>query len=381
MSQQTVFDQSALHPLPKPEPWSGGNKARLLGAPSGGSYVEPLDLLSLFDDTKFERFVLQWADEYLTTQYNSVEGRGGAGDKGRDVVAWLEPKGTSNRQYDNYQCKHYDSPLMPSQIWSELAKLCHYSFTGEIAIPKRYVFVTSKGIGSKLMDLIGSPVEMRKELIKNWKEENLAKAGKGIPKRLEGDFKKYVETFDFSIVEALLPEQLIKQHAQTTYHALVFGITVQERKALNPPDSIDEGKERIYIKLALEAYADSLGKSECSLTDLDVYPHLKQHLKRARVCFYSAESLKEFSRDSFPDDTPFEELLNQFDDGVNSTYSQGYANGYVRMLKVCEVAAQIQIDSGYLKNELKQADRTGMCHHLANEGRIPSWLLTYYGTV
>ena len=89
MSQQTLALQAMLQPLPKPEPWEGGNKARLLGAASGGSYVEPLDMLSLFDDTKFEKFVLQWADEYLETHYDSVEGRGGAGDKGRDVVAWV----------------------------------------------------------------------------------------------------------------------------------------------------------------------------------------------------------------------------------------------------------------------------------------------------
>lgn len=377
MSQQTLALQAILQPLPKPEPWEGGNKARLLGAASNGSYIEPLDMLSLFDDTKFEKFVLQWADEYLKTHYDSVEGRGGAGDKGRDVVAWVQSKGIPNRQYDNYQCKHYNRPLMPSQIWAELAKLCHYCFTGEITVPRRYVLVTSKGVGSALMDLIASPVKMKEELIKNWKEENLAKAGKDIPKSLDGAFKAYVESFDFSIVEALQPEELIKQHQHTSYHGLVFGITVRERKALSPPASIDDAKERTYIKLALEAYADHLGKSGCSLADLTAYPLLAKNLARARVCFYSAESLKEFSRDNFPDDTPFEELLDQFDDGTNATYSQDHPSGYARMLKVCEVAAQIQIDSGYLKHELRQSDRTGMCHHLANEGRIPTWLIAH----
>lgn len=360
--------------LPKPQPWQNGNQLRLLGAPAGGDYISPVERLKLFDSKKFENFVLQWADEYLNNKYDSVEGRGGAGDKGRDIVAWVDPPNTLNRRYDNYQCKHYDTLLSPSQFWDELAKLCYYTSVGEIDIPSNYIIMTSKGVGSKLLDLISKPIDLRRELISNWSQGKISvKAGDSIPKILVSPLKEYVEKFDFSIISSVSPEDFIKQHEQTKYHALVFGVTVNGRKKLMPPEIIDGSKENNYIKLALEAYGDALGNKSYSLLDVNSNQNFKSHLGQTRVCFYSAEALKEFSRDNYLENS-FNELLTEFEYGTQLTYLQTHPNGYQRMLSVCATATLLQIDHSHLKSELLQMDRIGLCHHLANEGRITSWV-------
>ncbi|MBC6992169.1 MULTISPECIES: ABC-three component system protein [unclassified Hymenobacter] len=342
--------------------------------------MTPEERLSTFDSKKFETFVLQWADEYLRSRYDLVECRGGANDKGRDVVAWIDPPGTPNRRYDTYQCKYYGDKLTPGEFWEELAKLCHYTYTGEINIPNRYVLMTSKGVGSSLSELIDAPHRLRKELLQRWEGKGIKGAGKHIPEILSGDFKKYVEAFDFSIVESVPPGEFIKQHQTTKYHAHVFGIvTEKERPVLQPPAEIDETRESIYIKLALEAYGDACNKAGYTQTDLDSFPHFKDHLAQTRIDFYSAEALKEFSRDNYIE-TAFDSLLTQFEAGIKPTYTRSHANAFERLLNVTQTASLLPINHSLLQNEVSANDRIGICHHLANNGRITSWIFSYYGT-
>ena len=59
---------------------------------------------------EWEDFVLEWAHS-LKAKYAAVQRCGGAGDMGRDVVAY-EVNGQVD-PWDNYQCKHYDHALHP----------------------------------------------------------------------------------------------------------------------------------------------------------------------------------------------------------------------------------------------------------------------------
>src|SRR5690349_11791760 len=85
-SPPAVSDLSAL---PPPSRWPGAN-SRLLGL-TAGLPIDPLVRLSTFDDEEFERMVLEWVHGYLSPRYVEVQARGRAGDKGRDVVAWMDP--------------------------------------------------------------------------------------------------------------------------------------------------------------------------------------------------------------------------------------------------------------------------------------------------
>ena len=49
---------------------------------------------------------------------------------GVDVAAFLKSPQFSDG-WHNYQCKHYDHSLYPSDIWVEIGKIIYYSHQGE----------------------------------------------------------------------------------------------------------------------------------------------------------------------------------------------------------------------------------------------------------
>ena len=72
----------------------------------------------------------------------------------------------------------------------------------------------------------------------------------------------------------------------------------------------------------------------------------------------------------FPKSLYFTELMEQFFQGIYVTVLAQYNDGYYRMIKTIEVAQSLNITSSPLKDVLLPNDRTGLCHHLANEDRI-----------
>lgn len=139
------------------------NTDLLLGKP-----IEPINRLQVISDTDFEDLVREWSCGYLKDTYVKVKRCGGSGDMGRDVIAYVNNEKGKNLVWDNYQCKHYNSPLSPSAIWIELGKLCYYTFEKQYPAPRKYYFVTPKGISTKLSNLIDNPGKLKEGLIKEW---------------------------------------------------------------------------------------------------------------------------------------------------------------------------------------------------------------------
>lgn len=181
--------------------------------------TEPIIRLEQMDAAEYERVVGEWAYSYLkgSKDYYDVVLMGGSSDSGRDLVAYLDD--TYNR-YDIYQCKHYDTPLKPSEYWIELGKLCYYTYVKEYRIPEKYYIVASKGIGAKLRKYIENPTIIGAELIKQWdtycggEKQILAE---GIT--LTNELKTYIEQFDFSIIKDISPIKFLEQFSQTKNNA------------------------------------------------------------------------------------------------------------------------------------------------------------------
>src|SRR5262245_2941911 len=125
-----------LRPVVTPPPLSPD-------AAATGPLIPPLDMLRLMSSGQWEDFVFEWAHGALKAQYARVEQSAGSGDMGRDIIAFASS--AADDPWDNYQCKHYDHRLMPTDIWVELGKLAHYTHTGAYTVPRAYYFVAPQG--------------------------------------------------------------------------------------------------------------------------------------------------------------------------------------------------------------------------------------------
>lgn len=63
-----------------------------------GPKLDPLDHIKLYDNEKFEEMIREWAYFYLqekSGKYKRVQRLGGAGDRGRDVIGYLDTKSSA----------------------------------------------------------------------------------------------------------------------------------------------------------------------------------------------------------------------------------------------------------------------------------------------
>lgn len=335
----------------------------------GGQFTPPIERMRSLSEDEFEDLVLEWADGYLDNKYDKIRQFGGSGDKGRDVVGFYP-----NGDIDIYQCKHYSTILSPAQFWIELGKLCHYTFTNQYDIPKSYYIVTTKGVGTKLLDYIKKPSEFNDLLIAEWtnKCESKIKSTKTI---LTPKFKTFIKKFDFSIIKDKSPLELIEEHKKTTYYAQRFGGgLIKYRNLIPKPTKSIKKSELNYTTLLFEAYSTKTGvdiKNQTILEQTD--KDLSQHFEEERTSYYCTESLDKFSRDNFADldEPPFDELK---EDSLLVLKSKLRLSSYSETLDRLEdsklaLMAQ-EFASNPLHKEIRNLDKVGMCHYLANEKRI-----------
>ena len=355
--------------LKAPTPWPGAN-ARLLGL-GQGLPISPLDRLANFSAADFERFTLEWASDYLAVKVPGiveVQQRGGVGDKGRDVIAWLDPNTAPNRRWSLYQCKHYASALGAPHAVVEIGKVLFYGHRGNYDLPQDYHFVTHKGVTSPFQDLLDQPEKLRAFVLDNWDKYIRAKLRKE-PVDLTPELKNYVETVPFTMFRAKQPLELIKEHAQTRYHLTVFGMPLVDRpKPPEPPSEVAPGENRYVTQLHAVISAD-LGLTVSSLTDFEHSEKHRRLFDRARLTFYHAEGLKELARDQMADESFFATLLGEFVDSLYYWHT-GKPDGYERLISTIKASQTLQLSKHVLEPHVLPNDREGMCHQMANEGRV-----------
>lgn len=330
-----------------------------------------LDLIKRVSPNDFEDIIEEWLWTCHKNKYQKICRLGGTGDKGRDVIGY---KDYTNNIWENYQCKNYKDKLRPSDIWLEIGKLCYRCFKKELSVPEKYFFVCPFGVSSTLNDLLRNAIELKSKLIKNWDSACKNKLLEGQIITLDGDFKTYVTNFNFNIFDYITPQEFISEYSQTKYFARRFGILTTPRPVARTPPEELEANESVYIKKILDAYGDYLHKNIDNYKKLDNYPELKKDFERQRKCFFSADSLNEFSRDiSDPAINNFENLKNEIYAGVIDTVQEDAENGFARLKKVLKRAEDLQITDNPLTSNLSILDRRGICHHLANENDEVVW--------
>lgn len=358
-----------LTDLPPPTPWPGAN-ARLLGV-GAGLPINKLDRLALFSADDFERFTLEWASGYLRKHESlaEVQWRGGAGDKGRDIIVWLDASNIKPRRWRLYQCKHYDTNLGLSKAGVEIAKVLHYSFNGDYTVPESYRFVTHKGVTSPFQDLLDDPSKLMAAMLLTWGDyENSITSKKKIS--LTDKFRKYIEDFDFSIFKAKQPDELLSEHATTEYHLVVFGAPLIDRPPPPQPPSVVAETEARYIEQLYDVISAHLQTKVLCVPDFQHSGYHTSLFTRSRLTFYSAEGLFELSRDQFASTELFDSLLTEFSDGLFHFYSEPTDNPINRLKKTLQAAQSLQLGAHPLSAHMNSKDREGMCHQLANKDKL-----------
>lgn len=357
-----------LQPLDKPKGVGllKSNKDRLNPFP-------PLERLRAMSHEAYEDFILEWAHGYLSKKeesgYTQVYRSGGAGDMGRDIIAILD-----QNIWDNYQCKHYDHALYPGDIWLELGKLCYYTFNGHYTIPRNYYLVAPYGVGSDLQDYIRNPSTINPELAHQWEKKCELKIVSKQLIKLEGDFQKHIENFDFSILRAANPLTVIEQHSKTIWHHHRFGLYKKNRPVALSPSANVHDRELAYVKQIFDVYGEAIQKEITSVDDFSSNGFFKKHFDRQRIYFYSAESLRLFARDiSIDAAQSFFDLESEILSGVIETCEDIHENGMKRLKATLDKAVDVSVNDNMLVADLRNDDRKGICHHLANKGEL-KWI-------
>ncbi|MBU5483338.1 restriction endonuclease [Clostridium sp. MSJ-11] len=330
--------------------------------------IPPLQRVKDFSDEAFEEFIAEWAVACAKTKYKDVYRIGGSGDKGRDVIAEYE-----NGEFDYYQCKKYSSPLQPSQYWLEFGKLCYFIYNKDIPMPKKYYVIASHDLSKKMRALLEDKENIRSGLIREWND----KCSKNLIEKktinLNGDLLKFIQNFNFDIVDTYSINTIIEEHRHTHYFYFRFGGNIKPKRniKIEPPASIKdlEGK---YLSKILEAYSEN--KKENINTDkLNQFADLLRDFRSRRQEYYSAESLKRCIRDIFSNENEFEILKNEMHSGIKDFIQTDFKDGLDKLKKTMHESTKVNLSISRVDNDLHfvgNDDKKGICHHLANDDLV-----------
>ncbi|MBL4759880.1 MAG: hypothetical protein JKY80_03380 [Mariprofundaceae bacterium] len=320
-----------------------------------------------FSPDEWEEFTEEWAYS-LEEAYAKVKRFGGAGDQGLDVIGFISDS-TFSGGWDNYQCKHYDHPLRPSDIWVEIGKIIYYSFSGEYPAPRTYYFVAPREVGTTLGKLLSKPNELKQKVKENWGKYIQDNISSTFSAKLEDNLLIYFDKFDFSIFDSISLSELVIGHSKTTFHTVRFGGGLEMRPEVIIPHTNTTTVDSRYVQQLLSAYGDCEGVEVKGLSWLDDKPKYKTDFNRQRERFYHAESLRNFSRDNVPEGI-YEQLQEDVYQGVIDTCESKFDDGFIRMRSTLAQSAQLSMGSSPLHSVTRIADKQGICHQLADEDRL-----------
>lgn len=349
---------------------SASNRELTAARVVSGPPISPADRIKLYDADQWEVFIKEWL-ESLNSEYFHVERLGGAGDQGRDVVACTAAPNT-NCPWDNYQCKHYKNRLSPADIMCELGKLCYYTYQGEYSVPRKYFFVAPQGVSTLLYNLLSKPEKLKERLFSDWDTKCKSKIISTKHIDLEGNFKRYVDNFNFSIVGYKKVSEIIEQHKRTSHYVTRFGEGLPLRpKPETPPSEIKKNEAR-YVTQLLGAYSDASMQAIANIEELGSNNSYRRHFNRSRERFYCAESLRVFSNDTLPQGE-FGKLQDEVYNGVIDTAESIHNNGFEKVKATTDKAMSLVIHSHPLTDCLKNNDKSGICHQLVNDNKL-TWV-------
>lgn len=326
--------------------------------------------LQEIDDTELEEFIELWVDR-KSKQYVRVERIGASNDKGRDVIGFLSER-SHDGPWDLYQCKRKTrgGKLGTPEAMAELGKLFHHHVEGAYqTLPMAYVFVAPRGVVGPLRDLILNPSMLGPYLVKHWHDQCATHITAKKIVSLTPAILAAIETFDFARVSYLTAPMIVKDPAAAPALSKVLGLIPDEAPPGAVPDAIQD-EELAYIDQLRQVYGEAAGTVFASADDILAHPSHGEHLRRQRTRFFEAASFSRFHRDNTAPgalDTFRDDIFH----GVIEVYCETHTSHLHRVDAVMKHAGQTQVS--LLGRVTRIPVRQGMCHHLANEGRL-KWI-------
>lgn len=312
--------------------------------------------------TDLEKFVRDWALQ-KNTEYFKVETFSGAGDRGRDVVGFVDQT-LHEGDWDNFQCKQYGKTLPTASAFHEIGKILYYASQGEFTVPRAFKFVAPKGVNRNLQRLLFKPTEFKLTFIEGWGKycENTIIDGSSV--LLTPQLQTFIEAYDFARIQRVNLDDLINDPAAKPVLYKWFGADPGPAPLGEAPGIIHE-EELPYIGQLLAAYSERAGTSIFDHQAAAVHPQFGTHFARQRERFYDADAFKRFYRDN-TNAAGIEAFENDIYHGVADTCDGLYDDALSRADAVMSQAAAVQ-PSGVLAKHSRVKAKQGICHHFANE--------------
>jgi hypothetical protein len=326
--------------------------------------------LQEISDVELEEFIELWV-ERKSRQYVRVERIGAANDKGRDVVGFLSERNHEG-PWDLYQCKRKTrgGKLGKPEAMAELGKLFHHHVEGAYqTLPMAYVFVAPRGIVGPLLDLIRNPSTLGPYLLTHWDDHCATQitARKTVP--LTPEIRAAIGGFDFTRVSYLTAPMIVKDPAAAPALSKVLQLIPDEAPPGVAPDAV-QIEEIVYVDQLRQVYSETVGAVFASSDDILAHPEHGQHLRLQRTRFFEAASFSRFHRDNTALGA-LEIFQGDVYHGVIEVYRETHPSRLHRVDAVMKHAGVAKVS--LLGRPSRIPVRQGMCHHLANEGRL-KWI-------
>lgn len=341
-----------------------------------GIPVPPVRLIQIMSPEEWEDFTEEYLSAFKSDgTYEAIRRYSGPGDLGLDVIAFTKSKPGFAEPWDSFQCKHYDHPLEPTDVYVEVGKIIYHSFkrtppfNQACRIPRRHVFIAPQGAGITVGRWLKDPQRFKETVREKWDSHCIPGVSKNLQAPLTGDLLTYFDSFDFGIFEDRTGVELIEMHERTVFYAPRFGGGLPGRAPPPAPPTEPSAMESVYLRKLMDAYADDLGVKIDSIIDLSGNEILKVHYDRQRVLFYSAEALRNFARDRTPPLT-FDSLQADVYHGVVDVYDGDFDSGLGRLRATISAAGSIDVSGNALSSVTRVADKQGICHQLANDAHL-----------
>lgn len=334
-----------------------------------------INILKTMHEETYEELVAAWAFWCLKNgtaqKYEDVSRIGGAGDKGVDVIAFINQK---TRKCDIYQCKHYGHAISQSDVIAELGKFLYFMSTGDIPIPETYYLMGPEGLSGQYTLIYTNPEKLKNSIKTNWNKCIAEKIEKGHSHPFEGALVDFIENFDYTKFQTYSQDKFLKNLLECEKRYVYFQYFGYRREYLKrikkeTPTKLDD-YEKKYTKYLFDAYNDVKGVVEIDETNI-AGSNFAKHFGRSRDEFWLAESVKKMEDENNPGDIDeFEELKDDVLDFVSDTFEENYKNAFEKVKAVTGKAATMTKKDRIISGEVGARELKGVCYQLSNEDKL-----------